>query len=738
MANSTNQNNLDLTEVESEDYTALAQKIESFYKGDSTVKTQLSWNWERNHLFLDGKQWIVFEGDRDTGGSWKPLTVSKANEYIPRPVTNYCFDAYQTLKSYMIKSKPRSTISPNTQTYRDKRAAKVGNIILEGNWERLRENQNYEYAASCLITYGTVFKKSYWDTSTLSMVKIPRMQPQPITDPMTGQVTGTHDVPVLDETGNPVFDELPLGDVNTEVVEPYRMAIDPLATDLHKARWVMEYSIQALDYIREIYSKEGEGYTGLIDEVKAEKELSLSLRRFYNLKSSSGVRTGGFQPGGAGGDTMVENCAVLKEYWERPTQKNPKGRRVCVANGVTLYSGPSNVEGNEQGDWHPYSDCRWELVPGRFWGKSPLDAVVEIQRQLNSIDSVIVLTRKTTAIPQKMIPKSCGVTPGMWNGRPGLEIEYRDTGGAKPEIIPPSGVDAQVFAEREQRKDDIKNISGAIDILKGDRPPGVTAASALNLLYEVGTGKLFPILNRWASFVESDQKKQLKLVGKNYKEPRPDFIKMLKAKNNELSEEEISNFIGMDLYDNYNVIVEAGSNVPKLQAAKQAALQESAQAGTLRLESPANMMEYNRQMGITGFDNEVGPDVKRAEWENDLLENVDTNPQNAQMAMVMEFDKNDVHVEVHEKRMKEPSWMALSITIQQAFLKHTNDHKMAEAQKQQEQMMQAAMSGQPPQAAGSPPAMAPQPVHGHGKGASSEMKTALGQDAMVPGHIGKS
>jgi hypothetical protein len=147
------------------------------------------------------------------------------------------------------------------------------------------------------------------------------------------------------------------------------------------------------------------------------------------------------------------------------------------------------------------------------------------------------------AIPQKLIPLGAGVAPGTWTGRPGEERFYRADGtGAKPEIIPGIGVDQSVFAERQQRVDDLKATTGAIDILKGDRPPGVNAASALSLLYEVGTGKLFPILNRWKMFVESDQKKQLKIIQKFYKEPRPEFVRYLKAKNTDLSEKRLIPF----------------------------------------------------------------------------------------------------------------------------------------------------------------------------------------------------
>lgn len=724
--------NLDITALGNEDLDQLAQQIETFYKQDGTVKTRLSFNWDRNHQMLDGNQWIVFDGDRETGGIWKRLTVSKANEYIPRPVTNYIFDAYQTLKSYLVKNKPRSSVRPNTQTYKDKSAAKIADLCLETNWERLQEQANYEYAAACLLTYGTVFKKSYWDTTAVSMVKVPRMIMVPKTDPQTGQVIGQDEMPAIDpETGDELFDELPLGDVNTEIVEPYRIAMDPQVNDLHKARWIMEYAIQPLSWIQETYGKEGEGYTGRIDEVKTESQLSGSMKRFHALKSSSGVKNQGTLAGagGSSGDVQLTNSAVVKEYYERPSLKFPKGRMIVVANGIPLYAGDSPYQGSEQGDWHPFSECRWEIVPGRFWGKSPLDVGCEIQKQINSIDSVIILTRKTMAIPQKLVPKGAGIAPGTWTGRPGQEIEYREGSGAIPSTIPAAGVDATVFKEREQRVDDLKNTMGAIDILKGDRPQGVTAASALSLLYEVGTGKLFPILDRWKKFVETDQKKQLKIIAVRYKEPRPDFIRMLQAKNTELSPEAINQFIGADLYDNCNVIVEAGSNVPKLQAAKQAALQEAAQAGVLGLEQPSNRIEYQRQMGITGFDADVGPDTYRAEWENDLLDNIENSPDN--MPIVLFVDNDEIHMEVLARRMKEPSFMSLSSAVQQAYMRHYSEHQNQQSQKAQMQAMEAMANGQPPEPQNQ--ANAPQPLHSAGKGATTDMKNALGADANIPG-----
>ncbi len=727
---------LDITGIANEDLDALAAQIEKFYKLDGTVKTRLSYNWDRNHKFLDGNQWIVFDGNQETGGVWRKLTVSKANEYIPRPVTNLIFDGYQTLKSYLIKNKPRSSVRPNTQTYRDKSAARIADLILETNWERLQEPANYEQAAACLITYGTVFKKSYWDTSSANMVKVPRMEQRPKMDPQTGAMIGMEEVASVDPaTGDVLFDELPLGDVNTDIVEPYRIALDPLANDLHKARWIMEYSIQPVAWIQEVYGKDpmsAPGYTGRAEEVGPESGLSGSMKRFSQLKTSSGVKNQSSLEGATGnsGDYQLGNSAVVKEYYERPSIKHPKGRLVVVANSIPLYAGDSPTQGPEQGDWHPYSECRWELVPGRFWGKSPLDAGVEIQKQINSIDSVIILTRKTMAIPQKLVPTSAGIPPGTWTGRPGQQINYRES-GSPPSIIPAHGVDVTVFKEREQRAEDLKNVMGAIDILKGDRPPGVTAASALNLLYEVGTGKLFPVLERWKRFVESDQKKQLKVVSKGYKEPRPDFIRMMMGKNTELSPEAINKFIGTDLYDNCNVVVEAGSNVPKLQAAKQAALEQVAALGVLDLTDPQNRVEYLDQMGIKGFDGDISPDKKRAEWENDMLDNIDHSADN--QPVMLYVDNDEIHMSVLEKRMKEPSFLSASQAVQQAYMAHYQEHMQQKSQKDTQNMMESMANGQPPGESQANASTQPHPLQPHGSGPPEQVKNALKSDLHVPG-----
>lgn len=763
-----------MEKVDSNDLDEIEKKIEGYYNLDSGVKNALSWHWEKNHLMLDGQQWLVYEGNRETGGQWKRLSPSPQNEYIPRPVTNYLYDAYQTLKGYILKNKPRITVRPNTQSNKDKTAAKIAELVADTNFERLHETENYEYALSCLVTYGTVFKKSYWDNSYTSLVKVPRMESRPVIDPNTGAPTGqVEQIQSIDpQTGAYLFDELPLGDVNTSVIEPYRIALDPLASNLHDIRWIMEYSIRPLAWIIENYDKPSQsdqmppdqqgapvvqeggeqdldrdedgapilpqesGYTGLAKQVKPEKHLSSSLRRFFQLKASSGIRgimgSGLGQTSSGGDSTMLEDSAVVKEYYERPTQENPHGRLLVVANGKCLYAGPSPYSGPEQGDWHPYSECRWEIVPGRFWGKSPMDDATEVQKHINSIDSVIILNRKTMAIPQKLIPRGTMAINDSWTGRPGQRIQYTlGSNGEKPEIIPAADIGAQIMAERAQKVEDIKTLMGAPDILKGDRPPGVTAFSALNLLFEIGAGKLFPISDRWKRYIENDQKKQLKITATKYREPRPQFIQMLMSKNRDLTTDQIKDFIGKDLYDNCNVVIDPASSVPRMKAAEAAKLMELAPMGVLNLEDPANKKAFLDKMDVLGFAGSYGKDVNRAEYENDQLDNLAVDP-SGKHPTLLDCDNHQVHIAIHQDREKEPSYLELPFAVQQAYAQHIMEHEQAQMQQEMQQQMQMAqqsmMTGQPAQPPQQPNPMGQEESIKKSSGITSKQKNAMSPD----------
>jgi len=197
----------------------------------------------------------------------------------------------------------------------------------------------------------------------------------------------------------------------------------------------------------------------------------------------------------------------------------------------------------------------------------------------------------------------------------------------------------------------------------------------------------------------------------------------LRNKNRDLSDEDISKFIGYDLHDNFNVVIEAGSNIPKLQSAEKANLLQLAQVGSLNLDSPQNRLEFNKRMGVVGFDTEVGPDVKRAEWENSVLE----DPANVLFGQlfVLADENHAIHKEIHTNRMKEPSFYNLPQEVQQAYLEHNAKHDEQLEMMKSLALQESMATGQPAQM----PGLQDEPLRAHGKGISQAMQAqVLGQD----------
>ncbi len=144
------------------------------------------------------------------------------------------------------------------------------------------------------------------------------------------------------------------------------------------------------------------------------------------------------------------------------------------------------------------------------------------------------------------------------------------------------------------------------------------------------------------------------------------------------------------------------------------------------------VIEFLRQLGVTGFDNDVGPDVKRAEWENDLLDNLHNNPNNK--PVLFDADDDAVHIEIHNKRVKQPSFMSLPLECQQAYFMHVQAHEQSASMKQQAQMMQQMAMQGPPPGGQAPQAMSPS----HMGQPPKAVKEALHADVLSPAPLGGS
>jgi hypothetical protein len=712
---------LDLREVtEKED---LASKIESYYAKDMADKLLRAFTWDECIRFYDGDQQIEYNVSTNT---FQQVTVTRNNDFIPKPTTNYILPCVKTVVSQLTKQKAKASVRSNSQDPRDISSAKLGDLVLDAKWEELHEDEKQQEKAYWGVITGTAFKKIFWNDTTGKVLKLPKIEKVvnqvPQVDEMGNPRVDIYGQPMVesqeveqeakDKEGNPVFEEFEIGDVDSAVIPPFNIAIPLNTRSPLEMDWIMEYSIQKIDWIQEQYdSKHGKGYTGKVSEVKEEKSLSVILQLEYRLRTLTGRRSGGHYATGSPGYFDMKNCAILKEWYGKPTKDYPRGRMVVVADGKTCFDGDSPYyEDGVEDSWNPYVEWRFEIVPGRAWGKGLVDELIPINRRINAIDALIILNRKTMAIPQWIVPEGSGVPKGYINGRPGLQINYRPVGanGAKPEKIDASALPQQVYQEREQAVNDIKRLGMTMDVLEGSNPQGVKTAYQLEQLLENAVASLGATFQRWEKSLEREETKKLLLIAKKYKEARPEFNKRLKAINKDVTDMDLDMFLGADLRDNYNVRVEPESSVPRSKAGENAILRELVQNGVLDVvKNSVNKREFLDKMGIKGFEYQSSPDVKRAQWENTQIEygdeqslivqpsqQIPTAPVidpatgqpvfdqiTGQPAMqgggmtppktVLELDDHETHITIHSARMKDPN---ITPEIRQKYLTHIKEH----------------------------------------------------------------
>lgn len=652
---------------------ALAGAIMEHYHGSSGYIDTLAKSWSQNVHFYEGDQHIYYN---DTVKQYQVIPTTKYNEHIPRPVTNYIFPIVNTMTAFLTKNRPQANARENSTEDEDINRAKLADVITDAKWEIDDETMLHVQAAKLSMFVSTVFRKDYWDTSGPQTVEIP------------------------DENGK--VNVLPLGDNKVAILSPYEVFPDPYATNgIDCGEYIYEARFQSVSWIKENFDKKGAGYTGLAESVEPNKKISAVLGYAERLRGSSG------KTGQNGAAPEFKDGAVTIELYLKPDKKHKKGVTVIIADDKVLYAGDTKYTYGNGVNWHPYSEFSYAKHPFRTLGIPLVENLVPIQRRINAIDSLIILTRMMMASPQWLIPKGCKIPDGYINGAPGLQIEYsRGMKGEKPERISGVSLDGSVYQEREKAVEEIQRIAATNEVMSGLRPEGVTTASGLNILLEQSYTQHSPLIQAWEKFIEKGQTKKLNIIRRFYKEPRKSLVQRIRSLNKDALEVQIDDtFTGEALGDNVDIRVEAGSSLPRSKIVEQSQLQEIAGAGYLGditpQGNPIGNKEFLRKFGITDFPTPLNVEVARAKWENSML-----RLKRFENAVVLPIDNHELHLKVLTDEMKKPEfYMRNDEEVIEAYVKHQQEHE-AEIQTQAMKNPPAspeAQEAQPQEVGGQPP-----------------------------------
>ena len=409
---------------------ALVREVTEKFAERQKQRRMLERGWELNMNFLSGNQYV---GITPAG----ELEEEQPRYYWQcREVFNHIAPAIDTRCAKLAQVRPVMSVRAATGEEGDMRTAKISSNVLRSVLEECSFDETMARAAVWSETCGTSFYKVLWDASA------------------RGGEGGVCIAAV------PPFEIYP-EDLSCERVEDQPSIIHARAMP-----------------VAEISERYG---------IKATPEKAEFPLAPYAAASNF---AGGL---GRGALPVREDCALVIEYYEKPTRAYPKGRFLAVAGGRLAYEGElpyCNGEAGERG--YPFAkQCALEFS-GAFFGGSIIDRMIPVQRAFNAVKNrkhefLNRLTAGVLAVEDGSVDTEELIEEGL---PPGKVLVYRQ-GAPAPKMLAPDSLPSEFQQEEERLLDEFILVSGVSELSSTTQNrTHVTSATGLQLLIELDDTRL--------------------------------------------------------------------------------------------------------------------------------------------------------------------------------------------------------------------------------------------------------
>jgi hypothetical protein len=596
--------------------------------------------WQRNILYVLGRQWIDYNSRQ---GGWRDKRMA---QWIPRPVTNKCKETVQSIRAMFTSIKLGVNVRPNGSDPANVAAAAVSDELAPV----LHEDHDMDTVLTeddfWLLVTGNCFLHTFVDYDIKhGVIEVAEEQclacgnvvpsseiagPQPVC-PECG---GTEFGPAMDEmTGEPKVTRLPKGKPITIPLSPLELAFPN-----HYPRFSELPYVIRLRWRPKSYFKGNPALQALMEKIswqKAPSDQSLQLFKALANHNDLGVAPAYLSDGVA--TTSNEDGIPEYEVWVKPNMDYPEGlvfrvygdKNPVIAHLEETESipGPLPYRDAEGNPLFTFAHAGYEHVGGRILASGPLDQIIQKQDQLNQLDSMILLIIQRMSNPVWLEPKGSEVE--RLTGMPGLVVKYNALigNGVKPERISGEGPHNSLFVIREQYLKDIEELAGTFDIVKGAKPTGVEAFSALQLLVERSQARFAGVFSARGTLYRNWFKFALELEREFGPEER------IKATHTPARTWAFQNFKRTQLQGSVSVVVEDGTNAPKTTLGMRAALEHANTLQMLNMADPDQRYEGLKLFGLTRLAPSLDINVQSALKKQEAFELWAVNPQNVVVAL---------------------------------------------------------------------------------------------------------
>lgn len=480
--------------------TELAKDIVNKFTSTIAWRTPYKNKWDRFYKMYRG---VLEETNYPWQSNiWVPLSFSTIETVVPRLVSN----------------RPQIDILPREPN--DEKYAQLMGKVIDYQWDQMNMNVLLPEAVKEMCIYGTVILKAYWYKEESNVIDKQMVDEQM---PELGQVEVEENKTIYNAP-------------KVEVVDLYDFFVDPKATTIDNAEWVIHRSMRSLDYLHEMMED------GKYKNIKLLEDEASSFAGWDDEKQMRRNTIGISMPVEQKNDKLIE----ILEYWTDE-------RVVTVANRKIIIRDQENPFRHGK---KPFIVCVDQKIPHEFYGMGELEPIETLQYELNDrrnqrMDNVtLILNRMWLVQNGKNVDEDELVSDAGG-------VVHTDDPNAIQQLILPD-VTSSSYQEETIIKSDIQQTSGVTDFTRGMSSDALAndTATGISLLQEASNA-------RFRLKIQNIEDMMLKRLG--------EF--MVSMNNQFLSEETTIRIVGEegkefqtikpeDIKGNFDVSVQAGSTIP--------------------------------------------------------------------------------------------------------------------------------------------------------------------------------
>lgn len=306
---------------------------------------------------------------------------------------------------------------------------------------------------------------------------------------------------------------------------------------------------------------------------------------------------------------VKDSCMVLEMYVEPGKVKDhPDGFYGVVINEQLV------KEENWRFPAHPLTMGKYLNLPTIFFARSIAFDLVELQRELNSYESVIKLHSMVSAVDPVVVDMSSKV--GEITGRSDKIIYWRSIG---PNSEPPhrmgSGhLDDGIYKQRDNLHAEFQNVSMAVNAFRGEQEGAITASSAISQLRSQAELMFSKPVQNWNNLWCETVRKYVKFM--QFYFTLAQIAKIVGPGR----EQEIQLFKNADL-DAVTEWLPSQHGLPRTRDERRQELMTMWDKGALDLNQPSVRQEVFELFGETGMMHTFNQDATNARLENNQIKN---------------------------------------------------------------------------------------------------------------------